>query len=150
MRLVKQCVPLTFCSRNKWEDIIWSRLDLMSAWLSDAVSRHSFFRASRPAVSFSSTNVWVACTVYTYEQMCVFVCMYVCYCATERLKADAKTATHNLLEHGVKDNSVVVQRYLLSDNSLNSDKLGSILRRSDWYGIRLYQFERKKKSWSSL
>lgn len=68
------------------------------------------------------------------------------YCATERLKTDAKTATHNLLEHGVKDNSVVVQRYLLSDNSLNSDKLGSILRRSDWYGIRLYHFERKKKS----
>ncbi len=53
----QHAVPLTFSSRKQWEDIIWSRLDLISAWLADAVSRHSSRRASRLAVSCSSTKV---------------------------------------------------------------------------------------------
>ena len=61
----QHAAPRTFSSRKQWEDIIWSRLDLISAWLADAVWWHSSRRASRLAVSCSSTKVYVACTVCT-------------------------------------------------------------------------------------
>lgn len=50
-------LPLTFCSRKLWEDRIWSRSDLMRAWLAAAVWRHSSLWASKAAVSCSSTRV---------------------------------------------------------------------------------------------